>query len=197
MWRNDTWNESPHGISSLGKVEQITRSYENSSECGSVERCPAGFSWSAAVKCSFAKIETMQSQCICRTVLMAGTTSQVFSDVFFFRLLFISAQLLTLCSRFCDAPVLHPRHRTTPYKGPYDELMIPPEITSLWGCWKYSSLFIALPNAYQLRGGAAPEHPSCLVLLDGGPSIFFFFQMYRDPDHNTSSLIISNIHMSL
>ena len=136
-------------------------------------------SWVFMVSCSqmfVRKIETKQSQCICCTVLMAGTTSQVFSDVFFFfLLLFISVQLLTLRSRFCDVPVLHPRHRTTPYKGPYDELMISPEITSLWGCWKCSSLFIALPNAYQLRGGAAPEHPSCLVLLDGGPSIFFFF----------------------
>ena len=44
-------------------------------------------SWVFMVSCSqmfVRKIETKQSQCICCTVLMAGTTSQVFSDVFFF-----------------------------------------------------------------------------------------------------------------
>lgn len=52
----------------------------------------------------------------------------------------------------------------TAYKGPYDELMIPLEIISLLGFLMYSSLFIALLNAYQLQGGVAQTSIlSCLL----------------------------------
>lgn len=95
--------------------------------------------------------------------MAGGTTSHVLCDVFFFLLLlFIShfCTTLTLCSRFCGASVLFLRRRTTAFKGPYDELMMSPEITRLLGSLKYFSLFIALLNAYQLQGGVAPNtHP--------------------------------------
>lgn len=68
---------------------------------------------------------------------------------------------LTLCSSFVEWFL---RQRTTAYKGPYDELMIPLEIISLLGFLMYSSLFIALLNAYQLQGGVAQTSIlSCLL----------------------------------
>lgn len=122
-----------------GKVEQIVRSYESSGECGSVVRCPVRFGDQLQSNVHFF---CKSKECIFSVfvvqVLMTGT--QVFCDAFS-PLLFIShfCTTLTLCSRFCGAPVLFLRQRTTAYKGPYDELMISLEITSLSGFLKYSS----------------------------------------------------------
>lgn len=150
------------------KVEQITRSSENSSECESVERCPVRFTGPLQLNV----LLHVKNNAVTVYLLYRFNDRNEFRcyPVMFFFSLFLTSVTLTLCSRLCGVSVLFLRHRTTAYKGLHDELMISPETTNLLGFWKYCSLFIALLNACHLRGGVAWTS-SCLVLLDG-PSFF-------------------------
>lgn len=146
---------TPHGISLLRKVEQIRWSYENPSECRSVERCPV----------------KLQSNVLLQIFigLMIGASSHHLCDVFLFSLCLTSVTL-TLQYRLHGASVLFLRHRMTVYKGLHNELMISLGTTNLLGFWKYSSLFLDL-NACQLQGGVAWTFIlSCFTWL----RLFFF-----------------------
>lgn len=172
MWRNDTWNESPHGISSLGKVEQITRSYENSSECASVERCPAGFSWSLAVKCSFARIETMQSRCI---LSYSFNGRNDFSGVFFFVFCLYLHNFwhsaVGFVTRLCSTRGTERHHTKVLMMSWWSLLRLPVSGVA-------ESILLCLSHCRMLINCEVEQPPNThpvLFCLMGAPRFFFFF----------------------